>query len=810
MNIDSKNIAERIASIVEGRKARAAELRNCESQMRKIQSNLRRLSGKLSDTKAEIARIGANDSRSEAARKLCVDAIQSVGEIINDAVEQEKTVRDRLPHFTRDKFCVAEAGGTQAGKSTVLQKIVGMDGTDPKCPIVGGGSGMSTTAARCRIVNIEADERPHAIIYFFDRDEFVQKVVAPYANELRARGVPLPMIATLDDFESFDPDAFSRENGQSVDAMLANSQTAQQWLDRFLSLRRRWSDYSDLIGSGSADVLLDKAVEYIVYPSAKPCYKHLPYKCNAVKEAVLFCQYPNPVVANSEYMDLPGAGEIAPDVEKRYAEGFDLSTDMVLFVGPYNTTPYGDKAARMVDILGGVVPGGQLDNYMLYFQNDFHQVDGLEAKLCRALVINKGAHAPIYAVIGRGADAKIYRLEAGLENPPKDFESIIVSEIGTDGRVVVFGEGNDADYVTGTLVPFICAHAAARLPLLDAALVESAKAKCNAIAETSRDLISDVQKKLNAILLGLPAKENVFVNEVNNRVEELRVAIEEIRQAVRRDYKSRKLLVPADSAKTPGGIQAQLLREIDAPESGLLLNSDKESVVRALRQSIARTNGIGGAEERAVRSLRVAVTERFAVLEDTYAELIQKLQQSIFAGIRDADSPDAGRGVPFLSDGDGESLIEKWISLLEKAGCPALCAAARDFAALRVPFYLTVYPDIRKAVFSRTDHEVSLEEFAGTKDPAEIYERLRDVAHDWARDTGSTISSRDAAREIVFSAIERFVDRTLSPETDGELHVFAQYYWSRFAKKTASPDEILRERFESLRKMIDELQGEAW
>ena len=50
MNIDSKNIAERIASIVEGRKARAAELRNCESQMRKIQSNLRRLSGKLSDT----------------------------------------------------------------------------------------------------------------------------------------------------------------------------------------------------------------------------------------------------------------------------------------------------------------------------------------------------------------------------------------------------------------------------------------------------------------------------------------------------------------------------------------------------------------------------------------------------------------------------------------------------------------------------------------------------------------------------------------------------------------------------------------
>lgn len=808
MTIDSKNVAERIAAIVEGRKARAAELRNCESQMRKVQSNLRRLSGKLSETKAEIERIGVTDSRSEAARNLCADAIQSVGRIIEDAVEQEQSVRSRLPHFTREKFCVAEAGGTQAGKSTVLQKIVGMDGSDPKCPVVGGGAGMSTTAARCRIVNIEADDRPHAIIRFFDQDEFVEKIVAPYANELRSRGVPLPIIATLGDFEAFDPDAFLRESGQSVDALLANSQMAQQWLDRFLTLRRRWSDYSNLIGSGSVDVPLDKAVEYVVYPSAKPCYNHLPYKCNAVKEAVFFCRYPNPVVANSEYMDLPGAGEIAPDVEKRYAEGFDLSTDMVLFVGPYNASPYQEKDAKMVDILGVVVPCGQLDNFMLYFQNDFHQVDGLAAKLRRALVINKGARAPVYAVVGRGADAKVYRLDAGLENPPENPESAIVGEIGTDGRVVVFGEGNDADYVTGTLVPLICAHAAARLPLLDAALAESAKAKCNAVAETSRNLVSDVQKRLNAILLGLPAKENVFVNEVNERVKELQVAIDAIREVVRCDYKSRKLLVPTDSAKTPGGIQAQLLREIDAPESGLLLNLDKESVVRSLRQAKAHPGGIGGAEERAVRSLRVAVTERFAALEDTYAELIQKLQQSIFAGIRDADSPDAGRGVSFLSDGDGELLIEKWISLLEKAGCPMLCTAARDFAALRVPFYLTVYPDIRKAVFSRTDHEVAREEFAGTEDPSEIYDRLRDVVHDWARDTGTTISKRDAAREIVFSAVERFVDRTLSPETDGELHIFVQYYWSRFARTTASPDEMLRERFESLRKMIDELKDE--
>lgn len=808
MTIDSKNIAERIDAIVEGRTVRAAELRGCESQMRKIQANLSRISGKLLETKAEIERIGAADSRSEAARRLCADKIQSASEIMKSAMEQEQAVRSRLPHFSRKKFCVAEAGGTQAGKSTVLQKIVGMDDSDPKCPIVGGGAGMSTTAARCRIVNIEADERPHAIIRFFDQDEFMEKIVAPYANELRARGIPLPIFATLYDFEAFDPEAFLYENGKSVDAMLSNSQMAQQWLDRFLALRRRWSDYSDLIGSGEDDVSLDKAVEYVVYPSAKPCYNHLPYKCNAVKEAVLFCRYPNPIVANSEYMDLPGAGEIAPDVEKRYAEGFDLSTDMVLFVGPYNASPYQAKDAKMVDILGSVVPSGQLDNFMLYFQNDFHQVDGLAAKLRRALVINKGAREPVYAVVGRGADTKVYRLEAGLENPPDDAASAMVHEIGSEGRVVVFGEGNDSDYVTGTLVPLICAHAAARLPKLDAALVDSTKAKCETVFVSYRKLVADVHARLNDILLGLPAKENVFVNEVNERVDELRIAIEEIRQYVRRDYKIRKLLVPEDPAKTPGGIQAQLLREIDAPESGLLLDSDKESVVRALRQAIARTNGIGGAEERAVRSLRVAVTERFAALEDTYAELIQKLQQSIFAGIRDADSPDAGRGVPFLSDGDGDSLIEKWISLLEKAGCPMLCAAARDFATLRVPFYLTVYPEIRKAVFSRTDHEVAREEFAGTQDPREIYDRLREVAHDWARDTGTSISRRDAAREIVFSAVERFVDRTLSPETDGELHIFAQFYWSRFARTAASPGEILRERFESLRKMINELKGE--
>lgn len=810
MPIDLKNVATRISEIVKSRKDRVADLSKYESKMRKVQSNLRLLKEKLAVTKDELERNNFTDPRSNNARCLCADAIQSIDNIIEDAAKQEQEVKRRLPHFTRDKFCVAEAGSTQSGKSTVLRNIVGLDGSDPQCPVVSGGDGMSTTATRCRIVNIDAGERPHAIIHFFDHEEFVKKVVAPYANELRAKGVPLPIIATIEDFELFDPDVFLDENGKSVDTLLANSQMAQQWLDRFLSLRRKWNDYNELIGSDSLDIPLDKAVEYVVYPSSKRCYRHLPYKCNAVKEAVLFCCYPNPVVGNSEYIDLPGAGEIAPDVEKRYAEGFDLSTDTVLFVGPYNTTPYQDKDAKMVDVLGGVVPGGQLDNFMLYFQNDFHLVEGLAPKLLRALVINKGTRTPVYAIVGRGAEVKIYRFEAGLQNPPEDVESAIVSEIGPEGRVVIFGEGNDADYVTRTLVPLICTYAAVRLPLLDAALIKSVEGGCDDIDRRFRNLVLEVKKRLEAILHGLPAPGIGHVNNVNSRVQELRVAFATIRDRLRDDYKNRKFLIPDDIVKTPAGIQKQLLREIDNPESGLLIENDKNSVIRLLRNAIAQLHGLGGAEERAVRSLRVAVTERFAVLEDTYSELIQKLQQRIFEELRDADDLAVGRGVPFLLDENGEALIEKWISLLENAGCPMLCATARDFAALHVPFYLTVYPDIRKIVFSRTDHEVAREEFGDIDNPDDIYQVLHDVAHDWARDTGVSISKRDAAREIVFSAIQRFIDRTLSPETDGELHIFVNHYWSLFSKNEERdlPEVVLRERFESLSKMIDKLNDE--
>ena len=442
MNIDSKNIAERIAAIVEGRKARAAELRNCEAEMRKVQSNLRRLSGKLSDTKAEIEHIGVADSRSEAARNLCADAIQSAGEIIEAAVKQEQSVRSRLPHFTRDKFCVAEAGGTQAGKSTVLQNIVGMDGEDPRCPIVSGGTGESTTAARCRVVNIAADERPHALIRFFDESEFMEKVVTPYVSGLRGKGVPLPIFETLSDFDAFDPDAFERDNVKAIVQATANSNSVEGWKGRFFALRKKWDEYKDLIGCGSLDVPLDKAVEYVVYPTAKPQFYNFPWKCNAVKEAVLFCRYPNPVVANSEYVDLPGSGEIAPDVEKRYAEGFDLSTDIALLVSKYDGGVWDSDSARMADILGDVVPIGQKDNFVLYFQNDFKKVKGLTEKLRRALIVNKGARTPVYAVVGRGADTKVYCLEPGIEIPPEEATSVEVSEIGTDGRVVVFGDGN--------------------------------------------------------------------------------------------------------------------------------------------------------------------------------------------------------------------------------------------------------------------------------------------------------------------------------------------------------------------------------
>lgn len=812
MELDNSATTKKIEEIILQRKARAAALREYEKSLRTEQSSLRRIWQRIDAAKRDFAKDASRDPRIADAISFCADACRSIDSITESAEKAARFAHERLPHFERKEFRVATAGGTQAGKSTTLQKIVGMDEEkDPTCPIVGGGSGESTTAARCRVVNVEEGERPHAVVRFFEPDEFVKKILSSYVARLREEGVPLPEIETIEDFEAFDPDAFDKENDALLRECFANKETPPQWYARFMSMRRKLDDYRNLIGSGEIEVPLDKAIEYAVYPSAKVALNHLPHKCVAVREVILYCRYPNPVVSRCEYVDLPGLGEIAPDVEKRYDESFDLTTDVVLFVGAYDTRPWQNEGAKMVDKLGKIVPGGQLDNFMLHFQNDFGVVPGLANKLRRAAVLNKGARTPVYAVIGRNPHIEVYRLPAGMDTPPENPSELLVPEPGKTGRIVVFGEGNDAQYMTETFVPFVCAHAASRLPLLDDALVEEVRKSRECVAAAHKAMMAELTSSLKALLSGLPAKGAQLSSDIQKRIRELRIAFGAIRSDLSKDYKKRKLLVPDDKAHTPEGVQGALLRDMDGAESGLLLTPNKEAMIRSIRQAKYQPTGLGGELERAIRLLRTTITERYATLEDIYSTLISKLIESIFSRLRDVDGEDVGRGVPFLPQGQGgEPLVNAWMALLEDAGCPTLRAAAADLTEVRIQFYVTVYPDIRKSVFARTDNQVYNEEFGGIEDEEEIYEQLRNLAHDWARDAGTCISERNAAREIVFSAVERFFDRTLfSPESEDELNVFVSHYWTKFdrEKKIIAPSELLRDRLLPLLKEIEEMEA---
>lgn len=796
--------AQTINGIIEARKNRAADLRKQGATIRSVLSGFMKFKSKIESTKDDLSQEQNPEPRIVKAISVCSEAISSIDAIIKNATEVEREISVTLPHFTRDLFCVAEAGGTQAGKSTVLQKIVGMDeDTDPNCPIVGGGDGKSTTAARCSVINIEKNERQHAQIRFFEPDEFMANVVTPYASALRDRGIPLPRLETLADFEAFDVQSFLRDATNVIQANTANSTEAQQWKERFFKLREKYKDYNELLGYGTIDIPLDEAVQYIVYPTAKQRFWNLPYKCVAVKEATLYCNYPNAVVSRSEYIDLPGAGEIAPDVEKRYIEGFNLSTDLVLFVGAYNGKPYTNEQAKMVDNLGKIVPGGQLDNYMIYFQNDFHEVDGLAPKLLRATDINRGAPTPVYAIDGRGANKKIYRIEPGTETPTVDVSALEVNEIGNEGRVVVFGEGNDAEYVTQTLVPVLCSFAAVRLPMLDEAIIKQVTGKCESVRQTCAQFEEKTKAAISQLIAGIPATAAQHFNEVTKRVKDLRIAFLTARRSVADGYKKRTMLVSAERARTPVGIQCELLTEIDAPGSGLLIETDDRTLLRKIEHA-AGTN-VAGTIEAYVRSIRLRITERFSKLEDIYDSLISDLLNHVFMIVRNANDEESGRGVPFLSSDNGSTLIQSWVDALEKACCPVLAAAAKDLAAVRVQFYQSVYPDIRKAVFHRPDYAVVQDEFQNLGNAENTLATLRELAHDWAYDTGDSISLKNAAREIVYCAVERFFDRTLfSPESETELPLFVHYWWPQLAPKETSPAVRFRERFASLLQQLND------
>lgn len=810
MKLNQDKIKDVISGILQARKALKEKIEETQNRLRACAGRAQKVRTLLKNFQEGLSEHAAKEHQVAEVIAGCTGFISAVGKIGDKCAEERSRLHNVLTHFERDSFCVASAGGSQAGKSTTLQKIVGFDDSDPYCPVVGGGTGNSTTATRCRIVNIGSRGESHAQIEFYSKEEFFARIVLPYFDALKTE-LPLPPMSTIDDFVDFNGVAFEQQCANELKVLDGREQLKKYYV-RFCALRQAYDDYSEMLDEPARNVPLDKAYEYLVYPSAKPQYNSLKALCYAVKEVTLFCQYPNPVVERIEFFDLPGAGEVAPDVEKRYADGFDLKTDTVVYVSRYDGRIFGNADVAMVDVLGKVVPPGQLENFMIYFQNDFGQVPEDMNKLVRVAEINKGSRKDAYAILGKTPDIKVYRVPAGIASTAlgSNVQKYEVSDIGEDGFVVIFGRGNDAEYVSTTLLPLICHFAAKRMAILDASLVEGVCKKVEGVECEFDGIVENIKTFISGKNKGIPSDQVGFTTKVNRRVRNLRTAFGTIRKEIEDNYQNGVLMSPENaSLQTAASIQEQLSEEISKNESGLFLEQNRDSVLRELRHAEDQSSGRPGQLMCYLRNLRVIITERYAQLEHVYSGSIQTIEDSIFKRLRTVDDEDKGAGVAFLNVADGAGLAN-WIKLLEDAGCDELASAARDLQALEVNFYLTVYPDIRKRVFSNSVEEVYKRDFAvsGCESFEACYAILSDLADKWAYEVRECIEERNVAREIVFSAIDRFFERTLySASSDEELRAFVSFYWDEFSAGKQSPLQICKSRIETFLKEIAKIEG---
>lgn len=812
MKLDQDQIKGVVSNVLQGRKALRVKLDDAQDRLRLSLDQARKVRGHIKSFQDGMESLLAQDPLIADMAAGFVGFMDAVDEVAAKCAKGQVRLRCTQEHFNRDSFCVASAGGSQAGKSTTLQKIVGFDETDPKCPVVGGGTGNSTTATRCRIVNIGSEGESYARVEFYGAEEFFTRIVSPYVESLKA-GLPLPTMTTIEDFLDFKKENFESRHPESL-TLLDGREQLKKYYVRFCALRQAYGEYRDLLDEPSRNVPLEKAYEYLVYPSAKPQYNSLKALCHAVKEVTLFCRYPNPVVDQIEFFDLPGAGEVAPDVERRYAEGFDLKTDTVVYVGRYDGRIFGNSDVAMVDVLGKVVPSGQLENFMVYFQNDFGQIPGDVNKLVRVAEINKGSRKDAYAIVGKAPDIKIFKIPAGIASTDigQDVERYEVSELGSEGFVVIFGKGNDAEYVSQTLLPLICHFAAQRMPILDASLVDSVFKMVEGVERELAGLVNSIKAFVDEKDKRIPSEMVGFASKVDIRVRALRTAFGSIRKAIASNYQSGLLMgATMDSVETAATIQEWMAGEISRSESGLFLEGDRDSILRELKHADDQSAGRPGQLMRYLRNLRVTITERYAQLEHVYSGAIKALENSIFESLRDIRDKENGEGVAFLDVAGGMGLAN-WIKLCEAAGCDGLAASARDLQSVEVNFYLTVYPDIRKRVFSHPVEDVYRCDFAvgGCESPEACYAILRDLADKWAYETRECIEDRNAAREIVFSAIDRFFERTMySATSDEELRTFVSFYWNEFSAGEQSPLQICKSRIATLRKEFEKLERGA-
>ena len=225
--------------------------------------------------------------------------------------------------LNRKNIRIAVAGKARQGKSQLLQMLTGLGNEQ-----IPAGSGTCCTAVRSRIINTRNNQS--ATVHFFTHADFLEKKIWPAYRDVSERSDSLglsPKPNSVQEFLSVPLPKLSDKPLATKSKLYSSLETIHNDLSADPSIVSK-------LGMPPLDVPLADVVNYVTKDNAKlPNYYHV----------VNYVEIRKPFAVgmpdNMEVFDLPGLGEIAPNVRQTMLNAVKNDADIVFFL--HRPTPGG-------------------------------------------------------------------------------------------------------------------------------------------------------------------------------------------------------------------------------------------------------------------------------------------------------------------------------------------------------------------------------------------------------------------------------------------------------------------------------------
>ena len=250
----------------------------------------------------------------------------------------QERVRRLVTRFSRDSLHVGVVGRARQGKSRLLQSITGLSGAE-----IPDGDGQHCTGVRSTIRHQPGTET-YAWIHFYSEGEFLREIIGPYFEELGLGVAP----DSVQDFALRPLPALPEPEDASSSALEKYRHLAEY--------RSKVDEYRHLIGKGRIRVERDGIRQYVAQDTIDRRRVYSNYL--AVKEAEIWCAFPNTEVGAVAVVDMPGLGDTGIGDERRLVQTLASSVDVVLFARMPRPSGdvWGDVDVKLYDTSRNAIP----------------------------------------------------------------------------------------------------------------------------------------------------------------------------------------------------------------------------------------------------------------------------------------------------------------------------------------------------------------------------------------------------------------------------------------------------------------------